>query len=398
MDKLYQYSASRINSVNLTRKRYLWDKINWNNRLIVLTGARGTGKTTMLLQYIKENLHGNSGDVIYVSMDDLYFSKNRIVYFADDFVKRGGKYLFLDEIHKYRNWPQEIKNIYDYFSDLKVVITGSAALNIYQGTADLSRRAVLYHLHGLSFREFIGFKYNKPFPVLPLEEVLHHPDDYIKGILKELKPIKLFEEYIQKGYYPYFIEDESTYFDRLKQTVNHVLEVDLPSVENIDYNSVHHLRVLLSVISEIVPFKPNIIKLSKQLGISRDTLLKYLNLLARVDLLLLLQSETRGISRLNKPQKIYLNNPNLMFALNDSLDNKGSLRETFLMNQLKGNYQVAYDDKGDFRVSSNYIIEVGGKNKTRKQVSGIENAYIAADNIEYAFQKTIPLWLFGFLY
>jgi predicted AAA+ superfamily ATPase len=398
MEKLYQYSAMRINSVDLSFKRYLWDRINWRSRLIVLSGARGTGKTTLLLQYIKETLNGESGAAMYASLDDLYFSTHTIVDFADDFVKRGGKYLFLDEIHKYRNWSQEVKNIYDYFSDLKVVVTGSSALNIYQGTADLSRRAVFYHLQGLSFREFLRFEYGHSFRATGLEDILHHPSSVISPVLQAVKPIGLFEKYIRQGYYPYFKEDGQTYPDRIKQTVNHILEADLPSVEKIDYNAVHHLRILLSVICEIVPFKPNIIKLSQQVGVSRETLLKYLNLLSKADLLMLLQSVTKGISRMNKPQKIFLENPNLMYALVGSQVNRGSLRETFLFNQVKETYPVSYSDKGDFFIDNKYVIEVGGKHKTQKQISGIKNAFVVADNIEYSYQNTIPLWLFGFLY
>ncbi len=398
MDKLFQYSASRVNAVNLDFKRYLWGKVNWNNRLIAITGARGVGKTTMLLQYIRENLMEEPDAVMFASLDDLYFSKTSIVEFADEFVKRGGKYLFLDEIHKYRNWSREVKNIYDYFGDLKMVITGSSALDIYKGTADLSRRAVLHKMQGLSFREFIRLKYKHDLPVLELEEVLLGPDKNIHAIVKEIKPIKLFEEYLQIGYYPFFTEDEQSFYERLKQTVNQVLETDLPSVENIDFNAVHHLRTLLSVISEIAPFKPNILKLSQQLNVSRESLMKYLYLLARADLLMLLHSQTGGISRMNKPEKVYLNNASLMFTLTGSEVNTGTLRETFFLNQVAGKYPVTYSEKGDFFVAGKYTIEVGGKHKSQKQISGVPDSFIAADNIEYAYGNKIPLWLFGFLY
>lgn len=398
MDKLFQYSASRINAVDTGFKRYLWDHINWNNRLIALSGARGIGKTTMLLQFIKEHLQDNPDEVIYVNMDDLYFSKNTLVSFSDEFVKRGGRYLFLDEIHKYPNWSQELKNIYDYFGDLKIVITGSSALDMYRGTADLSRRAVLYKMQGMSFREFIGLKYKINFPSFVLDHLLHQAGSIIPGILDIIKPIKLFEEYLLSGYYPFFVEDKLTYYQRLKQTVNQVLETDLPSVENIDFTAVHHLRTLLSIISEIVPFKPNILKLSKQVEVSRETLLKYLYLLGRADLLMLLQSDTYGMSRMNKPEKIYLDNTNLMYALSHTQVNAGTARETFLFNQLKQGNQVNYTDKGDFRVANKYTLEVGGKQKTQRQIAGLENAFIAADNIEFANQNKIPLWLFGFLY
>ena len=398
MENLFQFSASRINSVDTSFKRYLWNKINWNNRLIAITGARGVGKTTLLLQYIRENLTDHPDEVIYVNMDDLYFAKNTLVDFASEFVKKGGKYLFLDEVHKYRNWSQEIKNIYDYFSELKIVVTGSSALDIFKGKADLSRRAILYRLQGLSFREFIALKYNYLFPVVALDDLLKNAIKIGTPILEKIKPIKLFEEYLQYGYYPFFKEGEAEFQFRLKQTVNHLLDSDLPSVENIDFNAVHYLRKLISILAEIVPYKPNIVKLSQQVGISRETLVRYLYLLEKADLLILLQTSVYGISKMNKPEKIYLNNPNLINTLADSQSNQGTLRETFFLNQLQVLHAVNYSEMSDFLVDNKYTFEIGGKNKSRKQITGIENSFVAADNIEFAWEKKIPLWLFGFLY
>jgi uncharacterized protein len=398
MEKLFQYSLNMINEVDLTFKRYLWGNINWKNRLNVIVGARGVGKTTLMLQYIKENLPLKNGEVIYVSLDDLYFAKNSLVDFTGEFVKRGGKYLFLDEVHKYKNWSQELKSTYDYFPELKIVATGSSALNIYKGKADLSRRAILYKLKGLSFREFIAFKYGHAFPILTLAEIVEDPSAFIHFILQAVKPIRLFEEYLQWGYYPFFSEGVEEYHVRVRQIVNHVLDVDLPSVEGIGFNTVYHLRTLLSVISEITPFKPNILKLSKQVEISRETLVRYLYLLERADLLLLLKSGVRGISKMNKPEKIFLNNPNLAYALTHHGINSGSIRETFFYNQLDEGHQVLYSPVGDFIVDDQFTFEVGGKNKKQKQIVGNDKAYIAADNIEYNYQNRIPLWLFGFLY
>ena len=398
MEKLFQYSASRINSVDTSFKRYLWDKINWNNKLIVITGARGVGKTTLLLQYIREKLNDAPDQVIYVNMDDLYFSKNSLVDFADDFVKKGGKHLFLDEVHKYKNWSQEIKNIYDYFSDLQIVATGSSALDIYKGNADLSRRAVLYKMHGLSFREFIELKYDYHFPVFKLDDLLTDTPKQIPVILEKIKPLKPFEEYLQFGYYPFFREGEAEFQERLKKTVNHLIDSDLPSVENINFNSVHSLRKLISVLADIVPYQPNIVKLSQMIGISRETLMRYLYLLEKADLLILLQAGTRGIGKMNKPEKIYLNNPNLINSLTFTRPSMGTLRETFFLNQLQVSHSVNWSDQSDFLVDDKYTFEIGGKNKTRKQIAGITDAFVAADNIEYAQQNKIPLWLFGFLY
>jgi predicted AAA+ superfamily ATPase len=288
MDKLYQYSALRISDVSTKFKRYLWDRVNWDNRLIVITGARGIGKTTFLLQYIKEKLGKVSDEVIYVSLDDLYFSKNTIVDFAGEFVKRGGKYLFLDEIHKYPDWSQEIKNIYDYFGSLHIIITGSSALDIYKGKADLSRRAISYKMQGLSFREFILLKYGHRLPILSIKDIFKDAPNFIAVIHEKIKPIKLFEEYLKIGYYPFFVEGEQDFHHRLSQTVNHVLDGDLPSVERIDFIAVQNLRKLMSIITEIAPFKPNILKLSKQIGVSRETLQKYLYMVTKADLLMML--------------------------------------------------------------------------------------------------------------
>jgi uncharacterized protein len=398
MNKLFQFSVSRINSVNTGFKRYLWKSVNWHNRLIAITGSRGVGKTTFLLQYIREHLNNTPDEVIYVNLDDLYFSKNSLVDFAQDFVNRGGKYLFLDEVHKYQNWSQELKNIYDYFPGLKIVVTGSSALNIYRGNADLSRRAVLYKMKGLSFREYIAMRYQAEFPAYKLEDLLYNSGKIIPGILEKVKPIRLFEEYLQYGYYPFFAEGVEDFSTRLKQTVNHVLDNDIPSVEKVDYNAVHNLRKLLSILSEIVPYKPNILKLSRQVGISRETLIRYLNLLEKADLTMSLQSDTRGISRLNKPEKIYLNNPNLVYSLADAEVNQETLRETFFINQFQGAYTIRGAEKVDFIVNDKYSFEVGRKNKKHIQLSGLTNSYIAADNIEFAVQNKIPLWLFGFLY
>jgi predicted AAA+ superfamily ATPase len=398
MEKLIQFSASRIDSVDTSFKRYLWNTIKWDNRLIAITGARGVGKTTMLLQYIRENLIGKPDEVIYVNMDDLYFSKNSLVDFADKFVKLGGKYLFLDEVHKYRNWSQEIKNSYDYFPDLKIVITGSSALDIYKGKADLSRRAILYRMQGLSFREFIALKYKYYFPVLELDDLLNNAHKRIPAILDKIKPLKLFEEYLRLGYYPFFREGEDEFQIRLKQIVNHILDSDLPSVENIDFKSVNYLRKLISILAEIVPYKPNIVKLSQQVGVSRETLVRYLYLLEKADLLILLQTSAHGISKMNKPEKIYLNNPNLVYTLGDYRSNQGILRETFFLNQLQVLHSITSSEKSDFLVGDKYTFEIGGKNKNREQISAIENAFVAADNIEYGQQNKIPLWLFGFLY
>ena len=397
MKKLIQYFHVRLNSVKTDFRRYLWEQINWENRLIAIIGARGVGKTTFLLQYIKENFK-NLDEVIYVSLDNLYFGKNRLSDFVDEFVKTGGKYLFIDEVHKYSDWSVEIKNIYDIYPDLHIVLTGSSALDIHKSKGDLSRRIVIYKMNGLSFREFIELKYGVNFEYYSLDELVENSVEISHKINKSVKPIKLFNEYLRTGYYPFFTEGSDHYYEKLEQAVNEILENDLPSIENIDFTSIYKLKKLLMVIAELVPFKPNVLKLSRQIGIDRDTFLKYIYWLQRADLLLLLGSDTSGISKMNKPEKIYLNNPNLIFALGDDNESIGTVRETFFYNQLQIKYQLSYSDKADFFVAGKYTFEIGGKNKTGKQIQGIERSYIAADNIEYAYKNIIPVWMFGFLY
>jgi len=398
MEKIIQLFRSQLKRIDLQFKRYLLGQINWQQRLIVITGARGVGKTTLLLQYIKQNFSQNLDTVLYVSMDNLYFGKNTLSDFTDEFVKFGGKILFLDEIHKYPNWSQEIKNIYDNYPELQLVLTGSAAINIYKGKGDLSRRMVLYKMNGLSFREFLNFKYGFTFSAFTLSELLQNATKISEELNAEIKPLKYFEQYLKKGYYPFFAEDTENYYQRIEQTVNQVIEGDLPSIEHINYTAVYNLRKLLSVISELVPFKPNVSQLSKQLGIDRETFIKYLQWLHKAELLLLLQTNKFGLNKLNKPEKIFLNNTNLLYALCENNPNTGTLRETFFYNQLKEKHSVQYTEQGDFLIDSFYTFEIGGKNKTNKQITDIPNAFIAADNIEYAYKNTIPLWIFGFLY
>jgi len=397
MEKLIQYFHARLKSVNTNFKRYLWEEVDWNNRLIAIIGARGVGKTTFLLQHIMESFT-NLDEVIYVSLDNLYFGKNKLSDFVDEFVKTGGRYIFIDEVHKYSDWSIEIKNIYDIYPDLHIVLTGSSAIDIHRGKGDLSRRIVIYKMNGLSFREFVELKYGISFDHYSLAELVENSIEISHNINNEVKPIKLFNEYLKSGYYPFFTEGADHYPDRIEQTVNEILENDLPSIENIDFSSIYKLKKLLMVIAELVPFKPNVLKLSRQIGIDRDTFLKYIYWLQRADLLLLLVTDVYGISKMNKPEKIYLNNPNLIFALGNKKENVGTIRETFFYNQVQVKHQVNYSKHADFYVDGSYTFEVGGKNKTAKQIHGVSNSFVVADNIEYAYRNTIPVWLFGFLY
>ncbi len=397
MEKLFNNSVKKIETVNLKFKRFLINRINWNRRLIGIKGARGTGKTTLLLQYIKEN-YGTSDEVLYVSLDNIYFSEYKLVNLADNFAKIGGKYLFLDEVHKYPNWSREIKNIYDDYPELKIVFTGSSILEIDKSEADLSRRAVIYQLPVLSLREYISIKHDIETNVYSLVKILENHKEIASEINKIIKPVKEFNNYTLNGAYPFFMEAESEYSSHIERIINLIIETDLPAFSSMDYSSVMNLKKLLSVISESVPFQPNISKLSIKIGVTRDTLIKYLSYLEKAHLISLLRSNTKGISKMAKPEKIFLNNSNLLYALQPQYANIGTIRETFFNSQLSVMHKVELPQKADFIVDNKYIFEIGGKNKTQKQIIDIPNSFIVSDNIEYGYKNKIPLWLFGFLY
>ena len=396
MERLRIWFYRNIQSVNTNFKRYLHDEIKWNNRLIILVGARGVGKTTLMLQYMKDNLPIND-ESIYISLDDIYFTTNSLINFVEEFSQNGGKHLFIDEVQKYKRWITEIKNIYDNYPNISIVISGSSAIQLLTSEADLSRRALYYTLNGLSFREYLNYNYNYQLDAIPLNTITKNHLPLSLELSSKIKPIKAFKEYLQLGYYPFFKEDPETYHKRLSQVINTVIEVDIPNVFSIELNAIHNIKKLLGIISELVPFKPNVKKLSEQIGISRDTLVKYLQHLEKANIINLLYSQNKGISLLNKPEKIYLNNPNISFALNNEV-NIGNLRETFFLNQLISSHKVRYSGVGDFKVDDNYLFEIGGKNKSAKQIRGIPNSWVVADDIEISIGNKIPLWLFGFTY
>ena len=397
MDTLFQNSITKVKKVNTRFKRYLLYRINWNDRLIVIKGARGVGKTTLILQYIKETF-GITDSILYVSLDNIWFAENTIVSLADQFAKNGGTHLFLDEVHKYPGWAREIKNIYDDYPDLNLILTSSSSLQILQGNADLSRRVAIYQLHEMSLREFILLHYQLELPVISIKEIILNHIGKAAEYTEKIKPVKLFNEYLKFGAYPYSIENKDNYWQRLHNTLIITLESDLTAILNIEYGAVVKLKKLMYVIATSPPFKPNISELSSKIGVSRDTLLKYLQYLKNAHMINLLKTEKKGMSYLAKPEKIYLNNPNLLFAILQEQKNTGTLRETFFYNQLSESNDLFYTPSGDFKINNQSIIEIGGKNKTNKQIKGISNSYLALDDIEIGYQNTIPLWLFGFLY
>ncbi|KPQ18032.1 MAG: ATPase with DUF4143 domain [Algoriphagus marincola HL-49] len=389
MEQLLQYSQQLINQVDTAFTRYVYDRINWKNRLVGLVGFRGVGKTTLILQHIKKNL--DLKETLYVTAEDFYFAKNRLLDLADDFVKAGGKYLFIDEIHKYPDWSKEIKLIYDYHQKLNVVFTGSSILDIKRGSSDLSRRAAMYSMQGLSFREYLMLKHQIQVPIFSINQIINHQVD----IPQISHPLPLFKEYLKYGYYP-FAKDEDFEL-KLQQVVNQTLEVDIPTYSQMNISTGRKLKQLLAIVAESVPFKPNMSKIAEMLNISRNNIADYLLYMEEAGMTLQLRSQTGGIRALGKIEKVYLDNTNLVFALAKENQNTGNLRETFFLNQTRLNHQITSSAASDFKIGD-LEFELGGKNKGEKQLKNVEKGYLVKDDIEIGFLNTIPLWHFGLMY
>ncbi len=389
MRSLYQKFEVLLQNTAAGFKRYLYDEIPWESRMIGIVGSRGVGKTTMILQYIKENL--GSKRALYVSADDMYFGENRLVDLADNFYKNAGEYLFIDEIHKYMDWSRELKNIYDSYPDLKIVFTGSSVLDILKGSSDLSRRALIYHLQGLSFREYLNFFHNKKVDVLSLEQIINNE---VK--LKDIKhPLPLFNDYLQRGYYPFGIDNELEI--RLGQVVVQTLEIDIPQYANMNVSTSRKLKRLLSIISESVPFKPNMSKIAEMISVSRNSLDDYFAYMEKAGLIGQLRNETSGIKGLGKVDKVYLDNTNLIYNLAGERFSIGNIWETFFLNQMSVRNEVISSKNADF-VIRDFTFEVGGKSKQQKQIEQNGKSFIVKDNIEFGYLNVIPLWVFGLNY
>jgi hypothetical protein len=398
MQNLYRYSSSLITDSDLRFKRYLFNQIDWNDRLIGITGARGIGKTTLLLQHIKQSF-GTSEEALYVSLDNFYFLKKSLFELAEEFSVNGGKFLFIDEVHRYPTWSSEIKNIYDTFRNLKIVFSGSSALQIFKAEGDLSRRASMYKLSSMSLREYIELAHNVVFQSYTLSELLEHHIDIASEITTRIKPLPIFKDYLKGGSYPFYLGSSASFHQRLLSTVNVIIENDLMAIEHFSYTTLVHLRRLLALIADSVPFKPNISELSRKTGISRDILLRLIDLLEKSELLISLRQDSSPTGYLTKPEKIYLNNTSLLYSLTlNQNPETGTLRETFFVNQLRENHLVNLPKKGDFIVEGKFVFEVGGRNKTAQQIADLSEAFIVQDDIEVGYRNRIPLWLFGFLY
>lgn len=401
MDKLFERHDDYMEKVPMDFVRGLAGHIDWNLRLIAIKGPKGVGKSTLMQQYIKQHFAPDDRHVLYCSADTSYFTSHSLVDTADMFYKRGGRYLFIDEVHKYDGWSREVKEIYDLHRDLHLVVSGSSLLQINDGQADLSRRLVQYTMPGLSFREFLAMNRIIDIKSVSLDQILTAPNAFCREVKRYCQPLEYFSRYLKEGYYPFYFENQTIYQNLVESVVNYTIDTELTRFRGIEMGSCRKAKALLKVLSQMVPYEVDISKLSKNIGIQRPTTLKYLKNLEEAALIQRLFTDVDSISDLQKPDKILLDNSNLLYTLADTAPEIGTVRETFFCNQLvSAGHKVEYGGlkSGDFRIDNDVIIEVGGKDKGFKQIADEENAYVAADDIDSATTHKIPLWAFGFLY
>lgn len=397
MDRLFKTYGRLLAETDLKFTRYLYEKINWDNKLIVIKGAKGVGKTTMLLQHILRTFTDKQ-KALYASLDHIWFANHSILDLADYHYTHGGTHLFLDEVHKYKGWQQEIKNIYDAYPGLHIVMTGSSMLKMEESLmGDLSRRYRTYTLDGLSFREYLLLEEIVQLPVLSLETILEDHFMQASQITSKVKVLHHFEKYIEAGYYPFYREEGDGFADRLQQVIETIVTSEIPAVSNIEYDSVYKAKQLLAVLAEESPYILNISSLCNVLHSSRNNVLKLIDLMDKAALVRRLYSSDSGMNMLAKPEKVLFYNTNLMYCLTPHAD-AGTMRETYLASQLGVAHQLSMPNQGDLVVDGKWLFEVGGKSKGFSQIKGIKDSYVVSDNIDIGHGKRIPLWLFGLLY
>lgn len=403
MDTLFRKSDRLLANTSTDIVREKMGEIHWNSRLITIIGAKGVGKSTLIKQYLKLNYPPGDRRVLYCSADTVDFSTRKLVELAEKFVIQGGELLAIDEIHKYKpgttDWSREIKEIHELFPDLKLIVSGSSLLRLKEGDADLSRRAVKYTMPGLSFREALRFYHALSFPVWTLEDILARPHDLWQMVSSKCKPVALFKEYLEKGYYPFLLEGEGEYYTKIEQVVNYIIETELPQICKVDVANVRKLQALIAMICSETPFELNANKIAAALKIGRDTVVEYLKYLGDAKVLNLLYSDKKRIGKLSKPDKVYLENPNILYALAPAKVEIGTLRETFAVDCLSEFHVVEYGKtQGDFKVDSKYTLEIGGRSKDFSQIAGMKDSYVFADDWDMPDGAKLPLWMLGFLY
>ena len=395
IEQLHKNFLQYLKNQHIVYKRYFWDSIDHNDKLIGIIGARGVGKTTYILQYL-EALNIPLQKKLYFSADTIDVINYTLVEIAQEFASLGGEVLAIDEIHKYRNFELELKQIHDML-DIKVIFSGSSAINLEHTKGDLSRRAVMYRVNGLSYREFLEITLEIELPSYTLAEIINDHLEIAQDLNRQFKPMEYWKEYLMYGFYPFYFQNKETYTIKLQETINTVIEVDIPSLFPIRYENIVNLKKLTKLICSSQPYKLNIRELSEKIGVDRDTLYQYMEYLNRGKIFNILRAKTKGDNIFLKPDKIYLNNPNLHYCYCDEVE-IGTVRESYFTNQLQNLHHITSVKKGDFLIDDLYVVEVGGKNKSFDQIKDLENSFVVSDNIEVGFGNKIPLWLFGFLY
>ncbi len=394
-DYLYQTSNRKISAISLDYKRPLYHRINWDNRLIGIRGPKGVGKSTLILQHIKESFPDRN-KVLYVSLDNIWFTANGLTELVEYHYTHGGSHIFLDEVHRYKGWQQVIKNIYDDYPDLYIVYTGSSILRVKTADGDLSRRLRSYDMNGLSFREYLAFEGLMDYRTLELDEILSDHISIASDITAGVKILPHFEKYLESGYYPFYKEEGDGYLSRLQEVVSQTIDMDIPAIEDVKYDTLQKLKKLMVILANQVPFIPKMNEFYQELQTSREQGLKLLNILEQAKLISMLKTPLKALKHISAPDKLYLDNSNMMYALNSNAP-AGTVRETFFMNQLSQSHDVSLPPKGDFKVNDKYLFEVGGRKKSFEQIKDEPDSFLAIDSIEIGNGNRIPLWLLGFL-
>lgn len=398
METLFKKHRTLISQVSTEIVREMMKTVHWEKQLVAIRGSRGVGKTTLMRQYIKQNYGTKAGKALYCVMDSMYFTNHTLLDLAERFHLMGGEHLFLDEVHKYPTWSKEIKEIIDLYPHLKITFTGSSLIQILNADADLSRRVLSYQMAGLSFREYLHFYKNIELPIYTLDTVLSDADSICEDICKVCHPQTLFEEYLRVGYYPFYDGEETEYYSRIENVISFIIEQEMTQFCGVEPAYTRKLKAMMMYLSDNLPYEVSISKLSSYLEINKTTVLSYLSHMQRAELLHLLYADNKSVTKMQKPDKIYLHNTNILYALSTQ-QNIGTIRECFVVNQLSKDHIVEYGkSQGDFKIDGKITIEVGGKDKSFDQIADMPNSYVLADSMEYPIGKKLPIWLVGLLY